>query len=123
MANEEIFIVGANGQLGQALQSKYPSARKADAAELDIADEHSVKSYDWSGIKILLNAAAYTNVDGAESPEGRASAWKVNAKAVGYLSEVARQHDMALIHISTDYVFDGTLDNHSEAEGFSPLSV
>jgi dTDP-4-dehydrorhamnose 3,5-epimerase len=123
MSGEEIFIVGANGQLGQALQSKYPGARKADISQLDISDEHSVKNYDWSGIKVILNAAAYTDVDGAESPEGRVATWKVNARAVSYLAEAARKNDMTLVHISTDYVFDGTKEPHLETEDFSPLSV
>ena len=123
MNNEHIFIVGANGQLGTALQAQYPGAQFADVDELDITDRDSVQAYDWTNITHILNAAAYTNVDGAESAEGRVAAWKVNATAVGYLAEVARQHDMTLVHISTDYVFDGTKDPHTETEDFAPLSV
>ena len=80
--DSQVFITGANGQLGRALKAKYPGARSADIKELDISDRDSVGSYDWSGIKVILNAAAYTNVDGAETPEGRVAAWKVNAAAV-----------------------------------------
>jgi dTDP-4-dehydrorhamnose reductase len=123
MNNEQIFIVGANGQLGTALRAQYPGAKFADVGELDITDRSSVQAYDWTNITHILNAAAYTNVDGAESAEGRVAAWKVNATAVGYLTEVARQHDMTLVHISTDYVFDGTKDPHTETEDFAPLSV
>jgi dTDP-4-dehydrorhamnose 3,5-epimerase len=121
--DSKILITGANGQLGQALQVKYPNARKADISELDITDKSSVLSYDWAGIEIILNAAAFTNVDGAETPEGRIAAWKVNATAVSYLAEVARKNNITLVHISTDYVFDGTVDNHKEDEPFSPLGV
>lgn len=121
--SESYFIVGANGQLGQALQAQYPGARKADVGELDITDKKSVENFDWSGIDTILNAAAYTNVDGAETPEGRVAAWAVNADAVGNLVAVAAQHDMTLVHISTDYVFDGTRSPHMEDEPFSPLSV
>jgi dTDP-4-dehydrorhamnose reductase len=121
--HKEIFIVGANGQLGTALRAQYPGAQFADKDELDITDKESVHSFDWSGIEYILNAAAYTNVDGAETPEGRIAAWKVNAEAASYLSEVARLHDITLVHISTDYVFDGTKDLHAEDEDFSPLSV
>lgn len=123
MKGSEIFIAGANGQLGTALRAKYPDARFANIDELDITKKESVLGYDWSGIKYLLNAAAFTNVDGAETPEGRVGAWKVNATAVGYLAKAAQKHDMTLVHISTDYVFDGIKDNHSEDEDLSPLSV
>lgn len=123
MTNSEIFIVGAMGQLGTALRARYPGARHADIDELDITDRQSVEAFDWSGIKVILNAAAYTNVDGAETPEGRIAAWKVNASAVANLARVARVHDITLVHISTDYVFDGIHTTHTEGEPFSPLSV
>jgi len=118
-----IFIVGAKGQLGTALKAKYPRARSADIGELDITNKDSVEKFDWSQIHTILNAAAYTNVDGAESPDGRVAAWNVNATAVGYLAKVAAERDITLVHISTDYVFDGTQEVHTEDELFSPLSV
>jgi dTDP-4-dehydrorhamnose reductase len=121
--NTKIFIIGANGQLGTALKAEHPGARSADKDELDITNKESVHNFDWSGIEYILNAAAYTNVDGAETPEGRTAAWKVNAEAVGYLSEVARLHGITLVHISSDYVFDGTKGPHTEDEDLSPLSV
>lgn len=123
MDNSKIFIVGANGQLGLALQKQYPGAQKADINELDITNRESVLGFDWSNITHILNAAAFTNVDGAESAEGRGVSWKVNATAVGYLTEVARKHNIILVHISSDYVFDGTKDPHTETEDLSPLSV
>ncbi len=118
-----MFIVGAKGQLGLALQAQYPDAQSADIDELDITNKDSVENFDWSGIEIIFNAAAYTNVDGAESDEGRVSAWAVNADAVANLVAVSAQHDITLVHISTDYVFDGTKNPHTEDEPFSPLSV
>jgi dTDP-4-dehydrorhamnose reductase len=121
--NTKIFITGANGQLGTALKREHPGARFADKHELDITNKESVHNFDWTGIEYILNAAAYTNVDGAESSEGRVAAWKVNAEAVSNLSEVARLHDITLVHISSDYVFDGTKEPHTEDEDFSPLSV
>lgn len=123
MDSSKIFIIGANGQLGTALREQYPNAKFADISELNITDTESVSSYDWSGIDIILNAAAYTNVDGAETPEGRVASWKVNASAVANLVRVAAKHDMTLVHISSDYVFDGTTDPHREDEPFSPLNV
>jgi dTDP-4-dehydrorhamnose 3,5-epimerase len=123
MDDSSIFIVGANGQLGTALKQQYPGAQSADIDELDITNAESVANFDWSPIKIILNAAAFTNVDGAESAEGRVAAWKVNATAVGYLVQAAQKHDLTMVHISTDYVFDGTKNPHTEAEPLSPLSV
>lgn len=123
MDDSKFFIVGANGQLGTALRDKYPNAKFADIRELDITDQRSVEGFDWSGTEVILNAAAYTNVDGAETSEGRIAAWKVNADAVANLVAVAAQKNMTLVHISTDYVFDGTQELHTEEEPFSPLSV
>lgn len=123
MNDSEILIIGANGQLGQALQKRYPGAKAVDAQELDITDQKALGAFDWTGIKVILNAAAYTNVDGAESAEGRVAAWLVNASAVANLAEVANWKDLVLVHVSTDYVFDGTLSPHTEEESFSPLGV
>jgi dTDP-4-dehydrorhamnose reductase len=119
----QIFITGAKGQLGTALRTQYPGAKSAGKEQLDITDKDSVHSFDWSGIEYILNAAGYTDVDGAETPEGRVAAWKANAAAVSYLSEAARIHGITLVHISSDYVFDGTAEAHSEEENFSPLST
>ncbi|OGL34618.1 hypothetical protein A3F65_00785 [Candidatus Saccharibacteria bacterium RIFCSPHIGHO2_12_FULL_47_16b] len=121
--DSKVFIVGAKGQLGTALRQKYPNAKSADIDELDITKKESVLGYDWSDVKYILNAAAYTNVDGAETAEGRVAAWQVNAVAVGYLAQVARDRDITLVHISTDYAFDGTKVPHKEDEPLSPLSV
>lgn len=123
MKEQNIFITGANGQLGVALREQYPGARYADIDELDITDTDSVEAFDWSDVDIILNAAAYTNVDAAESAEGRRIAWAVNADAVANLVAVAAQHEATLVHISTDYVFDGEQELHAEDEAFAPLSV
>ncbi len=123
MDDNKIFIVGANGQLGTALREKYPNAKFADVGELDITNKTSVKNFDWSDIDIILNAAAYTNVDGAETDEGRVLAWRINAEGVANLVAVAAQYDMTLVHVSSDYIFDGTKSPHTEDEVFSPLSV
>lgn len=119
----DTLIIGANGQLGLALQQQYPEAQIVDAAELDITDPAAVYGFNWDGINTIINAAAYTNVDGAETDQGRTASWAVNASAVKNLSIVATKIDAKLIHISTDYVFDGTAKVHTEDEPFSPLSV
>jgi dTDP-4-dehydrorhamnose 3,5-epimerase/reductase len=117
------LITGASGQLGRALQKKYPRARATDSSDLDITDPGEIASYDWSGIDVILNAAAYTDVDGAEMPESEATAWEVNDKGVENLASVAKDKDLLLVHVSTDYVFDGTKSPHLEDEVFSPLGV
>ncbi len=123
MNGSQIFIVGAGGQLGTALRALYPEARSADIAELDITNAESVNNFDWSGVTTILNAAAYTNVDGAETDEGRRAAWAVNGSAVANLAKVCLAHDITLVHVSSDYVFDGTREIHDESEGFAPLGV
>jgi dTDP-4-dehydrorhamnose reductase len=121
MNDSQIFIVGANGQLGTALKKQYPGAKSADIDELDITDEESVLNYDWSGIEYILNAAAYTNVDGAEADEE--TAYKVNSVAVSYLAKVASKNDITLVHISTAYVFDGSKKSYTEEDVMNPLGV
>ncbi len=123
MDDSKFVIIGAKGQLGTALREQYPNARAVDADELDITDRSAVEAFDWDGTTHILNAAAYTNVDGAETEEGRRAAWAINADAVANLVAVAAQYDAALVHISSDYVFDGTKEPHTEDEVFSPLSV
>jgi dTDP-4-dehydrorhamnose 3,5-epimerase len=118
-----ILITGCNGQLGRALQARHPGAVAVDIGELDIADAGAVEAFDWSGIGLVLNAAGYTDVNGAETAAGRAIAWKVNAQAVANLARAAIAREITLVHVSTDYVFDGTRAPYTEDAGFSPLSV
>lgn len=123
MDDARFLILGAQGQLGKALQERFPKAQATDIAELDITSWGSVAAFDWSKVDVILNAAAFTNVDGAQSDDGRRSAWRVNAQAVGYLSKIASEKGKTLVHISTDYVFDGTQSPHKEDESFSPLGI
>lgn len=123
MDASKFLIVGANGQLGTALRERYPEAQAVDSSEFDITDGEAVTNHDWSNVSVILNAAAYTNVDGAETPEGRATAWRVNALGVANLTRAAIQHDLTLVHISSEYVFDGTQSPHTENEALTPLGV
>lgn len=123
MNSSKFLIIGANGQLGRALQTKYPNAHAVDVKELDISNESAVNSFIWTGVEVILNAAAYTNVDGAETTEGQALAKKVNVNGVANLANAAKEHNLTLVHISTDYVFDGNSTAHTEDEPFSPLSI
>ena len=123
MQDSEILIVGAYGQLGKALSARFPGAQAVDRDGLDITDPKALEAFDWSGIRYLLNAAAYTNVDGAETPHGRVAAWMINAQAVANLAKIALARDLTMVQISSDYVFDGTKSPHTEAEPVSPLGV
>lgn len=123
MNAREIVIVGCRGQLGRALHQRHTGAVAVDLGELDITDAAAVEAFDWSGVGLVLNAAGYTNVNGAETAEGRPTAWSVNARAVVNLARVALARDITLVHVSTEYVFDGTRAPYAEDAGFSPLSV
>jgi dTDP-4-dehydrorhamnose 3,5-epimerase len=123
MNQKKIVITGADGQLGRALQEIFPEAVAGDRDMLDITDQASVEAFDWAPIEIIINAAAYTNVDGAETPEGAELAQKINVDGVRNLAQAARDHDLTLVHISTDYVFDGTKKDHLETEELSPINV
>lgn len=116
-------IIGSNGQLGRALQARHPEAVAVDVGELDITDAAAVEAFGWAGVGLVINAAAYTDVNGAETPAGRAAAWKVNAQAVLNLARVALARDIVLVHVGTDYVFDGTRAPYAEGAGLAPLNV
>jgi dTDP-4-dehydrorhamnose 3,5-epimerase len=116
-------IVGANGQLGRALQSLLPDAELLDLPGFDCTDLAQVEAYPWRGVGTILNAAAYTAVDAAETPEGRRACWAANVHGVANLCRVAAAHRITLVHVSSDYVFDGTAELHTEDETFSPLGV
>ncbi len=105
-----ILVTGANGQVGSELQdlaSNYPyNFFFTDRETLDITDKEAIESfYSQSNITHIINCAAYTAVDKAEEDEENAD--KVNHLAVKYLAEVAKERNISLVHISTDYVFDG----------------
>lgn len=123
LAPKKVLITGANGQLGIALQQFFPGAECVDLDTFNISDPDAYVSRRWSDYGTIINAAAYTNVDGAETPEGRLVSWQANATAVQLLTQVASEHSITLVHISSDYVFDGTKVPHQENEAFSPLSI
>ncbi len=121
-APDRFLIIGAYGQLGKALQARYPKAKGVDRDTFDMTDWEMLSSYDWSQFDVILNAAAYTNVNEAET-KGRQLAWQINATGPGYLSKIATEHGLTLVHVSSDYVFDGTKSPHTEDEPVAPLSV
>lgn len=115
------LILGGTGQVGRALAALLPAADTPDRSALDLSDPAAVAAYDWSSYDTVINAAAHTDVDGAESPSGRRAAWAVNATGVAALAAACTRHRMTLVHLSTDYVFDGAAEVHAEDEPVAPL--
>lgn len=119
----KILVTGANGQLGKALQIEFPDAEFVDRSAFDVSDPSSWGERNWRQYSTIINAAAYTKVDLAETEDGRREAWKANAVAVQNLAQLAIANQLTLVHVSSDYVFDGTVAEHDEDEPFSPLGV
>ncbi len=120
---KKVLITGANGQLGKALRTVFPQAEFVSRDEFDIANPEILTARRWRDYGVIINAAAYTAVDGAETPEGRKAAWQTNASGVATLSRIASENNVTLVNISSDYVFDGTNKIHDENEAFTPLGV
>jgi dTDP-4-dehydrorhamnose reductase len=121
-----VLIVGSQGQLGQELQRTAPAGVEllvAGRAELDISQRQSVLDYVQAFTpQVIINAAAYTAVDGAETKPDWAV--QVNAEGAGYLARAAQQIGARLLHVSTDFVFDGTASApYSRAQEPRPLGV
>ena len=92
-----------------------------DLPEADISDTAAMEVWDWSRCDVVINAAAWTDVDGAETPEGRRLSWRANTVGPVNLARAAVRHGLIVVHISSEYTFDGTTVVHTEAETPSPL--
>ncbi|MFT3832710.1 MAG: sugar nucleotide-binding protein [Micropruina sp.] len=123
MAPKRRVVVGASGQLGRALLGLLPDAMPLQRPDFDVTDPATFAGVPWSQVGLIVNASAHTAVDAAESPDGRRDAWAVNVTGLGRLVEVARRHRIPLVHVSSDYVYDGTVESHTEDEPLSPLGV
>jgi dTDP-4-dehydrorhamnose reductase len=128
MSLPTILVTGANGQVGsefRVLSKTYPQYNFLFAAkdELSIDDIDSVKKYfDTNNIQYCVNCAAYTAVDKAETEEEKA--FLINADAVGNLAAICKIKGAQFIHISTDYVFDGSATSpYLESSNVHPLGV
>lgn len=125
MAN--ILVTGANGQLGSELRkigfTVLDEVFFTDVAELDITDYKAVSEFvKKNEIDTIINCAAYTAVDRAEDEPELAA--RINTEAVANLAKVAAKEDCLLIHVSTDYVFDGTAAKpYTEKSKTCPVSV
>jgi dTDP-4-dehydrorhamnose reductase len=125
---KKILVTGANGQLGRCLKDaslNYPSLefQFVDRTQLDISKATSVKEFFSSqSFDYCINTAAYTNVEKAESEED--AAFSTNAIGAKNIAEACAEGNMVLIHISTDYVFDGEKRApYLESDPTNPISV
>lgn len=123
-----VLVTGANGQLGQCIQTIQHQLTDAvfhfkSSSELDITDVDAVNDFFAQyDIDYCVNCAAYTNVELAESEHEKA--YLVNAEASKLLAEACKKHNTTLIHISTDYVFDGKKKTpYVETDETNPISV
>ena len=129
MAPKRTLVTGCNGQLGRAVRALAEERGVAkdfdfcDIDTFDMSDPDAYAQYDWSLYGTVINCGAYTAVDRAETAEGRATAWKANATGPALLAHTCSDHGITLVHVSSDYVFDGTAEVHDEDEPLSPLSV
>lgn len=126
MPPRKTLVLGADGQLGKALRDLYDgdtSVEFAARSDFDLSSAEAFSQRNWRNYSTVINAAAYTAVDTAETAEGRAAAWAINVTAVARLARVAIEHDLTLVHVSSDYVFDGERDVHTEDEPMAPLGV
>jgi dTDP-4-dehydrorhamnose reductase len=124
----KILVTGSKGQLGNELQvlaAKFPqfSFHFHDIDTLDLTNHDQVKSaFDTIKPSFVINGAAYTAVDKAETEQEQA--FKINAEAPGKLAEICQVYSCRLIHISTDYVYDGKAYlPYTETDPTNPLSV
>lgn len=133
---KRILVVGSNGMLGQSLCRFYSRQKNVRLLGCSIEEKSFLSGFDYLQSDItkrneikktildfypdyIINASAYTNVDKSETE--REQAWKVNVKGVEYLAETARILDSRIVHISTDYIFDGKNGPYAENEKPNPL--
>ncbi|WP_307454176.1 MULTISPECIES: bifunctional dTDP-4-dehydrorhamnose 3,5-epimerase family protein/NAD(P)-dependent oxidoreductase [Microbacterium] len=127
MPPKKVLITGANGQLGRALRAEFgdhPWIEYAAREDLDLTSPGLDAARRWRDYGTIINAAAYTKVDLAETPEGRRDAWSANVTAVAALARVATSNGITLVHVSSDYVFDGSKEGpYTSDDVLSPLGV
>ncbi|WP_235282585.1 dTDP-4-dehydrorhamnose reductase [Methanosarcina mazei] len=116
------LIIGASGMLGSDLCKVFPDAVKLTHHDLDITDrEQVIESILKIKPDVVINAAAYTNVDGCE--DNKELAFQVNGYGPGYIAEACARAGAKLVHFSTDYVFDGSKKEYVESDIPDPINV
>ncbi|MGX1701282.1 sugar nucleotide-binding protein [Microbacterium sp. NPDC055357] len=123
----KILVLGAAGQLGRALREELGDSSNVEYAnrdDLNLASPGLDTARHWREYGTIINAAAYTAVDLAETAEGRRAAWAANVAGIAELARVASTHGILLVHISSDYVFDGSSPRaYVETDAVCPLGV
>jgi len=136
LVKNRIIITGANGMLGQRAVEYYSSKENIELLATSVEDKSVVDSVDYISCDIksrenikkviydycpdfVVHTAAFTNVDLSEKM--REEAWKINVKGVEYVAEAARAIDAQIIHISTDYIFDGKNGPYHENDLPNPI--
>lgn len=136
LVKNRILVTGSNGMLGQRTVEFYSSKTNYELLALSVEDKSVLKGVDYISCDLsdkeqikkavydfcpdsIVNTAAFTNVDLSETE--RELAWKINVKGVEYLAEAARVIDSHLLHISTDYIFDGKKGPYNETAKPNPL--
>ena len=120
---DKIILLGAKGMLGSDVYSLCgkDNITPLDLPEFDITDKNQLEKI-LEGANIVINCAAFTDVEKSESQS--AQALKVNAQAVGNLAQIARRKNVYVIHISTDFVFDGKKETaYIETDQTNPINV
>lgn len=126
MKRRRTLVVGGTGQVGRALSELFAAAGGYDfpaRTEFDFCNPRHIAGINWSDYDTVINAAAYTQVDLAETGLGRVEAWDANVGAVAALARICIEHGIILVHISSDYVFDGSKPLYGENEQVCPLGV
>ena len=124
-----ILVTGKNGQLGKSIQKLITNTEQTEdfifvgREELDLSNENMITRYfKNNSFDIIINCAAYTQVDKAEEEQKLAN--QVNNLAVSQLAQIAKNQQAKLVHISTDYVFDGKNNKpYKETDRTNPISV
>ncbi len=121
---DKVVVLGGRGMLGAAIESVFGSAgidsEGYDLPEVDITQAETLESLPPAGC--VINCAAYTDVDGAEDDSG--SAFKVNAEGAGNVARYCDKNSVFMVHISSDYVFDGETERpYYENDPVNPINI
>lgn len=115
-----MLITGGSGRLGTELQALMPDLIAPSSQEMNVLELESVLAVvRREQPEVIIHTAAYTNVAGAEQEQ--AQCWAVNVEGTRHIAEVANQVGAKLLHISTDYVFDGQAGNYQESDRLGPV--
>ena len=125
----KILVIGKNGQLGKSIHKSVTNNEQTDEfvfvgrEEIDLSSTDSITNYfNHNNFDIIINCAAHTAVDKAE--EEAVLANQINHLAVAQLAQIAKRQQAKLIHVSTDYVFNGESDKpYTETDATSPINI